>query len=359
MKKNILTGAAALLAVLAALFLFITFRWERPATEQGGGKPKVIATIFPQYDFARAVGGREIELSMLLKPGTDSHSYTPSPQDIIRIQNCDIFMYIGGENDSWVDKILDSFGSGKRPRVVKLIDTVTPVKDKHVEGMQEDHAHSHGHDEEHEHEHDKHDEEKDSEKHEHEKHDHENDSEKHGHEHGHYDEHIWTSPRNAEKMAEAIKDALVSADPKNSSAYEENFKKYSAELKKLDEDFRSMVNASERRRILFADRFPFRYLTDEYGLDYSAAFPGCSAESEASAATVAYLIDAVKKEKIPVVFHIEMSNEKTADTICRETGAKKLMLHSCHNLSKDEIKNNETYITLMRKNLKNLREALN
>ncbi|MCR5336360.1 MAG: metal ABC transporter substrate-binding protein [Synergistes sp.] len=345
MKKNMLLGAAALLAVFAALFIFISFRWERPSTEPGGGKPKVIATIFPQYDFARAVGGGNIELSLLLKPGTDSHSYSPSPQDIIRIQNCDIFMYIGGKDDHWADKILDSFGSGKRPHVVKLIDAVTPVKDKHVEGMQEDHAHGHEHDEEHEHED--------------EKHDHAKDPEKHEHEHGHYDEHIWTSPKNAEKMAAAIKDALISADPKNRAAYEENFKKYSAELKRLDGDIRRMVDASRRRKILFADRFPFRYMTDEYGLDYSAAFPGCAAESEASAATVAYLIDVVKKENIPVVFHIEMSNEKTADTICRETGAKKLMLHSCHNLSKDEIKNNETYITLMRNNLKNLREALN
>ena len=336
-KKYLLIGAAA---AIAAAALFFAFRGERAASERGG-RPKVVATIFPQYDFARAIGGDRIELSMLLKPGMDSHSYSPSPQDIINIQNCDLFIYIGGENDHWVEKILDSFDEGKGPKTLKLIDSVSAVEEELAEGMQEE-DHGHAHDD-------------GTEEHGHGP---ENDAEEHEHE-AEYDEHIWTSPRNAEKMAAAIKEALASVDPENSSFYEENAKAYAAELEKLDEDFRRTIGGGGRRLLVFGDRFPFRYLTDEYGLKYAAAFPGCSAESEASAATVAYLIDKVRKENVPVVFHIEMSDEETADAICRETGAKKMLLHSCHNLSRKEIEEGATYIALMRKNLENLKEALN
>lgn len=333
-KKYLLIGAAA---AIAAAALFFAFHGERAASERGG-RPKVVATIFPQYDFARAIGGDRIELSMLLKPGMDSHSYSPSPQDIINIQNCDLFIYIGGENDHWVEKILDSFDEGKGPKTLRLIDSVSAVEEELAEGMQEeDHGHGHDHG-----------------------HAHEDGAEEDGHEHeAEYDEHIWTSPRNAEKMAAAIKEALASVDPENSSFYEENARAYAAELEKLDEDFRRTTDGGGRRLLVFGDRFPFRYLTDEYGLKYAAAFPGCSAESEASAATVAYLIDKVRKENVPVVFHIEMSDEKTADAICRETGAKKMLLHSCHNLSREEIEEGATYVALMRKNLENLKEALN
>lgn len=332
-KKYLLIGVAA--AIAAALFF--AFHGERAAPERGG-RPKVVATIFPQYDFARAIGGDRIELSMLLKPGMDSHSYSPSPQDIINIQNCDLFIYIGGENDHWVEKILDSFDEGKGPKTLRLIDSVSAVEEELAEGMQEeDHGHGHDHG-----------------------HAHEDGAEEYGHEHeAEYDEHIWTSPRNAEKMAAAIKEALASVDPENSSFYEENARAYAAELEKLDEDLRRTTGGGRRRLLVFGDRFPFRYLTDEYGLKYAAAFPGCSAESEASAATVAYLIDKVRKENVPVVFHIEMSDEKTADAICRETGAKKMLLHSCHNLSREEIEEGATYVALMRKNLENLKEALN
>ncbi|MDO5114574.1 MAG: metal ABC transporter substrate-binding protein [Synergistaceae bacterium] len=325
MKKYLFAGAAA---VLMAACLIYALTGGRGEVAEADGRPKVIAAIFPQYDFARAVGGDKIALSLLLRPGMESHSYSPSPQDIINIQNCDLFIYIGGENDRWADKIIASFDGDKGPRVLKLIDSVSAVKEELVEGMQrEEEAHG---------------------------------EEVHEHDHRvEYDEHIWTSPRNAEKMTSAIAEELAVIDPQNRSFYEERGKAYIAELERLDKDFRRMVSEASRRRVVFGDRFPFRYLADEYGIAYSAAFPGCAAESEADAATVAYLIDKVRAENIPVVFHIEMSNEKTADAICQETGAQKRLLHSCHNLSRAEIDGGASYISLMRKNLEALKEALN
>lgn len=325
MKKYLLAGAAI---VALATALAYSFWGARPEATSSDGRPKVIATIFPPYDFARAIGGDLANLSMLLKPGMESHSYSPSPQDIIDIQNCDLFIYIGGENDRWADRIIESFDGEKRPRVLKLIGCVSPVEEERVEGMQEEDGHDAGAEEDHAHE-------------------------------AEYDEHIWTSPRNAAKMAAAVRDGLILVDRQNRPVYEKNAKMYIEELEKLDGDFRRTAGGGSRRRLVFGDRFPFRYLADEYGLAYSAAFPGCAAESEANAATVAYLIDKVKKEKIPAVFHIEMSNEKTADAICQETGAHKRLLHSCHNLSRAEFEAGATYISLMRKNLESLKEALN
>ena len=275
MKKYLIACAAALLLAAALIY---AVNGERTATTAEDGRPKVIATIFPPYDFARAVGGGKTDLSMLLKPGMESHSYSPSPQDIINIQNCDLFIYIGGENDQWVDRIINSLEKDKRPQVLKLIDCVSPVREELAEGMQEEEGHD-GHDHG----------AAEGEAHEHE---------------GEYDEHIWTSPRNAEKMTAAIMDKLILIDSKNRSFYKENAKAYIAELDRLDKDYRRAVADGRRRSLVFGDRFPFRYLADEYDLDYAAAFPGCAAESEASAATIAYLIDKVKKEQIPVVFHI-------------------------------------------------------
>ncbi|WP_455600447.1 metal ABC transporter substrate-binding protein [Cloacibacillus sp.] len=344
MKKYLLVLACAAILIIAAAVIYLFTGGKTPAIAlKGTSKPKVITTIFPQYDFARAVGGDKIELTMLLKPGMESHSYAPTPQDIVNIQNCDLFIYIGGENDVWADKILDSIDKEHRPQVLKLISCVSPVEEKLAEGMQAE-AEDHDHDKEEEHAHGA--EDKDG-----QDHNHDNEVE--------YDEHIWTSPRNAEKMTAAIMDKLILIDPQNRSAYEENTKAYIAELDRLDKDFRQAVSNVQRHRLIFGNRFPFRYLTDEYGLKYSAAFPGCAAESEASAATIAYLINRVKEEKIPVVFHIEMSNEKTADAICRETGARKMLLHACHNISREEYESGATYVKLMRKNLENIKEALN
>jgi zinc transport system substrate-binding protein len=285
-------------------------------------KVAVTAAIFPPYDFARRIAGDRVELSMLLRPAAESHSFEPTPQDIITMQNSDLFIYIGGESDAWVKRILASMDDSalKKIKILPLINTVDAVEEEIVEGMEEEEEES-GED-------------------------------------AAYDEHIWTSPRNAVLMVRAIADALCEIDSGNAAFYRANAESYTAELNELDAAFKDVVAGGKRKTIVFGDRFPFRYFADAYGLSYYAAFPGCSTETEPSAATVAFLIDKIKSEKIPVVFHIELSNERMADAIAAETGAKKLLFHSCHNISKKDFENGAAYLDLMRGNVDNLREAL-
>jgi zinc transport system substrate-binding protein len=284
-------------------------------TAKNGDRITVIAAIFPLFDFARAVAGDKADVVMLLPPGSESHSFEPSPRDIIAVQNSALFLYIGGESDGWVKRILGSVDTRK---TLALIDRVEAVEEEIVEGMQED------------------DEEEDAA----------------------YDEHIWTSPRNAALMVRAIADALCEVDGGNAQTYRANADSYIVQLEELDAAFRAVAESAARTTIVFGDRFPFRYFADAYGLDYFAAFPGCSTETEPSAATVAFLIDKVKAERIPVVFHIELSNEKMADTIAEATGAKKLLLHSAHNVTKKDFEAGITYLDVQRGNIERLKEAL-
>jgi len=218
----------------------------------------------------------------------------------------------------WVDRILESMNTTNMI-IVRMMDAVDVVEEEIVEGMEEDG-----------------DEEEETA----------------------YDEHVWTSPRNAILIVGAITEALCKADSANAELYRQNATAYSKELVKLDAAFNDIVAGAKRKTIVFADRFPFRYFADAYGLTYFAAFPGCSTETEPSAGTVKFLIDKIKAEKIPVVFHIELSNERMADTISGETGAKKLLFHACHNISKKDFEAGLGYLDLMRGNVENLREAL-
>ncbi|MDR2343112.1 MAG: metal ABC transporter substrate-binding protein [Spirochaetaceae bacterium] len=285
------------------------------------GKPAVVTTIFPAYDFAREIAGDNVNLTMLLPPGAESHSFEPSPRDIITIQNSDIFIYVGGESDAWVDRILDSMDTNMI--TIRLMDAVDVVEEEIVEGMQEE-------------EEDGGEEEAETE----------------------YDEHVWTSPRNAELIVRKIADTLESLDAANAAEYEKNTVAYIEKLRKLDGEFKDLVDGAKRKTIVFGDRFPFRYFADAYGLDYYAAFPGCSTETDCSPATIAFLIDKVRDEKIPVVFHIELSNENIADAIAEETGAKKSLLHAVHNITKRDFDSGTGYYDLMTQNLVYLRNAL-
>ena len=282
-----------------------------------GGKINVTAANFPPYDFVRQIAGDKVNLTMLLPPGAESHSFEPSPRDIITIQNSDIFIYGGGESEKWVNRILQSMNTDKM-KILAMMDAVDVVEEEIVAGMEE------------------------------EKNEEENS----------YDEHVWTSPRNAILLVRAIAEILCEADSGNAAFYQQNAAKYIEELGRLDAEFSELVAGARRKTIVFADRFPFRYFSNAYGLSYFAAFPGCSTETEPSAATVAFLINKIKAEKIPVVFYIELSNERMADTISAETGAKKLLFHSCHNVSKRGFDSGENYLGLMQGNLLNLREAL-
>jgi zinc transport system substrate-binding protein len=471
-----------------------------PADAESIGKISVVTTIFPPYDFTRAIVGNMADVAMLLPPASESHSYEPTPQDIIKIQNCDVFIYNGGDSDAWVDDVLASMDTSKM-KIVKFIDCVEIVEEEIVEGMEDD-EHEHGEvdldavedrplsdfsgdwqdcgpylkdgtvdayfehyaeesgmtpedvkafyiqlmrtdyptlaitansisvggaaanatykgyeivegengpsvwykyetdgtagvpkywlfndhgytagvpDEEIPHIHAIYNDESFEALlaienwaamyfsasvtgdeilevmlgHNHE------DEEEEEHEHGEIDEHVWTSPRNAKLIVERISDALCGTDPANAVAYKQNAEAYEAKLDELDAKFQAVVNSAARKTIVFGDRFPFRYFADTYGLDYFAAFPGCSTETEPSTATVAFLIDKVKAEQIPVVFHIELSNAKMSDTIAEETGAKVLELHACHNISKADFEAGKTYIDIMTANVDALKEALN
>ena len=310
-------------AILIALSLALSLAACGEAPEDDNGGISVVATTFAPYDFARQLVGDMGTVSMLLPPGSESHSYEPTPKDILEIQNADVFIYVGGESDAWVTDVLESVGEGVR--AVTLMDCVELLEEETVEGMEAE-VHDHEHGEE-------------------------------GHE-AEYDEHVWTSPRNAALICEKIAAALCEADPANASVYNANLAVYSAELAKLDAAFTGIVADGARKTIIFADRFPLLYFARAYGLTYYAAFPGCSEDAEPSAATVAFIIDKVREEDIPVVFHVELANEDMADIVCDETGAVKRQFNACHNVTRAQFNAGVTYLELMWENTEVLKEAL-
>jgi zinc transport system substrate-binding protein len=487
---------------LSVCALFATGKKEGTANNE---KPDVVAVNFPAYDFARQIAGDRVNLTMLLPPGAESHSFEPTPRDIIKIQDCDVFIYTGGENDVWVNRVLESMdASGKK--IIRMMDAVEVVEEEIVEGMEDDeHDHDHGefdpakvedrplsdfsgswksgvpflnngsldsyiaHRAEEagistaevkaalnsawasdydaltitgntlaignrtaaytyrgyeivESDHgasvwykyqisaptnsfpeyimfNDHGDGSEAEHHEEHENEHEHEGVAHIHfkygdtgfaelleragwagmffdanastkeivetvvGHGHeeekeYDEHVWTSPKNVQRIVRVITDTLCEFDPADAAFFRRNAEAYNAQFVELDREFQAVVEAAKRKIIVFGDRFPFRYFADAYGLTYFAAFPGCSTETEPSAATVAFLINRIKAEKIPVVFHIELSNERMADTIAAETGAKKLLFHACHNVSKQEFDRGVTFLELQKANVPRLREAL-
>jgi zinc transport system substrate-binding protein len=321
MKKII---SIALAVILTAVLFTGCGKTGKP--ESNSGKISVVATIFPPYDFTRAIVGDKAEITMLLPPAAESHSYEPTPQDIIKIQNCDVFIYNGGDSDAWVDGVLESVDTSNM-KIVKFIDCVEVVEEEIVEGMEDD--------------------EEEAEK-----------AADGGEEEPEYDEHVWTSPRNAKLITQKISSTLCEVDPANADTYKANTTAYLAKLDELDGEFKAVVASAVRKTIVFGDRFPFRYFADAYGLAYYAAFPGCSTETEASAKTVAFLIDKIKTEKIPVIFHIELSNENMVNSISEQTGAKVLLLHACHNISKSDFEAGKTYLDIMSANVDALKEAI-
>ena len=291
---------------------------------QSKGGISIVSTVFPSYDFARQItAGTDADVTLLLQPGEEVHSFDPTSQDIIRIQNADLFLYVGGENDTWVNGVLS--GLDKSVNTFRMMDYVTLYEEELVPGMQPE----------------------------------KEDAAANGATTKEWDEHVWTAPVNAISIVKAMTAELVSIDPANAKTYQANSDAYVAKLEALDQSFRDVVDSSARKTVVFADRFPARYFVEEFGLQYYAAFPGCSAETEASAATIASLIDHVKSENIPVVFYIEMSNQQMANTVAEATGAKTMLFHTCHNVTKAEFESGATYLSLMQNNLLALKAALN
>lgn len=298
--------------------------------QKSDGKISIVTTIFPYYDFVRQLAGDKADVRLLLSPGSDPHSYEPTPSDIVAIENCDLFIYNGGESDEWVDGVLSSI-ENKNIKVMKMMEYVTL---RHEQSM--DHNHEHA---------------------EHE--DMDDNDEGHDHEEGEeYDEHIWTSIRNAERMSASIADELISLDSKNSDYYNEKKADYISSLDSLDKKFTEVANNKKRDTLVFGDRFPFLYFVSDYNLGYECAFPGCSHETEPSTAVVSHLIDFTRENNIPVVFYLELSSGKIAQIISEDSSAKTMQFSSCHNVTKEDFENGATYISVMEQNLEALKEAL-
>ena len=368
------------------------------ASSEENGKLKVAVTLFPYYDFVRQIAGNQVDLQMVIPAGMDSHSFEPTPADIRTIQHADILISNGGTMEHWLDETLAAMDTTNMT-IVTMMDYVDAVEEEIVEGMEDaDHDHEHTHvyvaadhdhsgempeehaahaheDDDHDHsgetpeEHAAHAHEDDDHDHsgetpeEHAAHSYEEDTRSYVDHDGHeeeieYDEHIWTSPVNAMKLVDVIGDTLAEADPAHADTYHQGAENYKKELEEIDSGFREVSANRKRNMIVMGDKFPFRYLADEYQLDYRAAFSGCSSDTEPSAKTIAYLIDKVKEEQIPAVYYLELSSHRVAEIIGEETGAEPLLLHSCHNVTRAQFDAGITYAGLMRQNIENLRKGI-
>ena len=323
---------------------------EKPAQASAEEKElKIVTTIFPEYDWVREALGEEADhadLTMLLDSGVDLHSYQPTAQDIMKISTCDMFLYVGGESDGWVD---DALKEAVNPdmKVLNLLEILgARVREEEiVEGMEADHDHEHEEGEAHE----------EGEEHE------EGEAHDHDHEEAEYDEHVWLSLRNAEVLVDVIADSLGAVDSANAAAYTANAEAYKDKLAALDREYQEAVDKAQVKTLLFGDRFPFRYLTDDYGLDYYAAFVGCSAETEASFETISFLSRKTDELKLPCVMTIEGTDHRIAETVVGNTSAKDqkiLTLDSMQAVTAKDVEAGATYLGLMEKNLEVLREAL-
>lgn len=320
------------LAFLIAAVLFLSLlsgcspepNQEVPAAERTkSDKIQVVATLFPQYDFTRQIAGDKAEVTLLLPPGVESHSYEPTPSDVIKISQSDLFIYTGQYMEAWSGKIIDGLkDSGSDSYVLDVSQGIELVKEEETES-----EHQHEEDANHEHEH-------------------------------LYDPHIWTDPLIAKEMVAGIRDALCRIDPVNADYYKENAVKYSSELDALDAEFRAVVSGGNRNEIIFGSRFALYYFAKQYGLSYEAAFDSCSSETEPSARAVAGLIKEIEEKKIPVIYYAEIEDPKVAKSMSAETGAKLLLFHSCHNVTKEELESGATYVSLMKQNAENLKEGL-
>lgn len=318
--RRLLSGLLAL-----ALAASLTACGQPPLPEDG--KTQVVCTLFPYYDFARQIGGDDVDVTLVVPAGRETHSFEPTPMDVIRISQADVFIYNGGESEQWVTDILDAAGEDI-PCVLSMMDAAELHEEELVEGMQSGtSAHDH--------------------------HDHDEDEEE-----IEYDEHIWTSPVTAMALCRAITDGLCQADPDHADSFRARLADYLAALETLDGTFRQIVAEGSRNLLVFGDRFPLLYFCREYGLDYRAAFHGCAGDTEPSLATLKYLIDLVNEQHIPVVYTIELSSRKVAKAIAETTGAQVRTFHSCQTVSRAEFDAGVTYLQLMEANEDVLREGL-
>ena len=281
---------------------------QKQGQEQpGNGGLKVVTVNFPPYDFIKEISGGDVVPSMLLRGGQDAHSYEPTAKDIIRISEADLFVYTGGESDTWVDTIMDSIEGDVE--IIRIMDFVELLEEEEDEEEPEEHDHEHE-----------------------------------------YDEHIWTSPKNAVRISGGLAEAMCAADPENAEKYRAGLERYTTELNGLSDELQAAADTLTEP-LIFGDRFPFAYMARDYGIEYYAAFAGCSADTEPSAAKMTFLIDKAKETGAKHIYHIEFSTGKVAEAIAEASGADIRLMHSCHTVSDDDLSAGESYISIMRKNI--------
>ena len=334
MKKNISLFVAIVLIISNICACGMTNTVDAQTTEQTATKSlKIVTTIFPIYDWVKNILGEKFDknnVDILLDNSVDLHNYQPTSADIVKISNSDLFIYVGGESDKWVPSVLEQV-SNKKLKAISLMEYINadlrPEEEK--EGMEEDHEEEHEGEEEHEEE---------------------------------YDEHIWLSLKNAKKLVSAISNVLQELDADNKSIYAENTTQYIDKLQTLDKEYTDMVNNASNKMLIFGDRFPFLYMTKDYGLDYYAAFKGCSAETEASFKTIAFLAQKLDEYNLDYIFTIEGTNHKIAETIIENSNNKDrkiLTLNSMQSTTTKDIESVSNYIDIMQKNLDVLKQVLN
>ncbi|MDD6847765.1 MAG: metal ABC transporter substrate-binding protein [Oscillospiraceae bacterium] len=311
--KKLIVAALSILLVIFPLTSCSNTETEK------SGKLSIISTIFPYYDFTREITGDKADVNLLIPPGCEPHDFDFSPKDIVKINNADIFIYNGGESDSWVESILENIDSSVK--VIKCFDYINPLfEDESALESEEEHHHDEDEEE--------------------------------------YDEHIWTSPKNAINITKAISKEIINSDKQNKDYYNTNSNNYLKELKSLDKNLKTISNSADNSTLVFADRFPFLYLTEDYNFEHLSAFPGCSSQTQPSIKTVTAIIDYVNKNNIPVVFKCDFSSDNFPNIICEDSNAKIGTLYSCHNISKEMFENGESYISLMEKNCEIIKEAV-
>lgn len=321
-KKISLIILMTLIIIIVGIALF-----NSGYKKENNEKIQVVVSNFASYDFLRAIIGEndEIELTFLLGPGKDSHSYDPTAQDLITIQNSDLFVYLGGDIEKWSEKVLDTL-ENTNSKIICIADYVETTEKQEVDGAE----HNHEHNEEHE------------------------------HSEGAFEGHIWTSPENAIAMINSLEQAMEEIDNKNSDKYKQNAENYIAEIRSVDNEIQQIVDDKVRDRLIFADKMPMQYFINYYDLNVSAAFSGCSTETEPSASTIAYLENKIREEGIPVVLYVELNDGRIAKTIAEEVGngCEAMQIQTLHNVSLDDFENGETWVSLMKRNIDVLKKAL-
>ncbi len=329
--------------LFAVLFTVLIGTAACGTTQEDDGRLHVVAAVFPLYDWTREIIGDEIqdiELTLLVNNGTDLHSYQPSASDLINISTCDVFIYVGGASDVWVEDALKNV-TNPDMQVISLMEVLgsRAVEEEIIAGMQ----HSHEEHDAKEHQEDGHTEDD------------------HNHEDNSYDEHVWLSLNNAVLFVNHISEVLASVDAVHAGNYRSNATVYTDSLKALEAEYRNTIEQADIDTLLFCDRFPFRYLTEDYGLKYYAAFPGCSAETEASFATIAFLAEKLEELQLPAVITIEGSDQKIAQTVIQNTESKNqdiVSLDSLQSVSREDIEAGVSYLSVMEKNLSVLKQVL-